>query len=226
MAQKIEYCEHCGRGLLKDEQAYVYEGRVVCKQCNDALRSAKSRLCNTRGKNIRRTKQRIHESNVGMWDIKSKYLQEDEMIEYSDRPSMLSCIFAYIWAGFVIFGAMVSLIEGIPYYTNMTSTLLYSLLLALPAIYDILRRLSTRYAISNRCLLKRVGIITTSIKTVPFKHITSVEVKETIVGKIFRYAHLLIDTSGSGEAIEFRWNYVKVAHDVKKLIEKHLVVKN
>jgi uncharacterized membrane protein YdbT with pleckstrin-like domain len=71
-------------------------------------------------------------------------------------------------------------------------------------------------------LIKRTGIITNSIKTVPYKHITSIEVKETILGRIFRYSHLLIDTSGSGAAIEFRWDYVGAAHKVKKLIEKHV----
>lgn len=38
MTQKTEHCEHCGRMLRKDEQAYVYEGQVVCHQCNEALR--------------------------------------------------------------------------------------------------------------------------------------------------------------------------------------------
>jgi uncharacterized membrane protein YdbT with pleckstrin-like domain len=94
---------------------------------------------------------------------------------------------------------------------------------ALPGIYVILKRLSTRYAISNKGLLTRAGIITTSIKTVPYKHVTSIEVEETIIGKMFRYAHLLIDISGSGKEIEFRWKYVGAAHKVKKLIEKHVV---
>jgi uncharacterized membrane protein YdbT with pleckstrin-like domain len=64
--------------------------------------------------------------------------------------------------------------------------------------------------------------LTNNIKTVPFKHITSIEVKETILGKIFRYADLLIETSGSGQAIEFQGDYVSAAHNVKKLIEKHV----
>lgn len=96
------------------------------------------------------------------------------------------------------------------------------LFLALPAIYVILKRLSTRYAISTRGLLERTGIITTSVKTVPFKHITAIEVKETIAGKIFSYAHLLIDTSGSGHAVELCWKYVNAAHKVKRQIEKHV----
>lgn len=157
-----------------------------------------------------------------MWDINSKYLQKDETIEYTDRPSMLSCILAYIWAGFMMFTAIMMLIVNTSDMTSMRPMSLIYVLLALPAIYAILKRLSTRYAISNRGLLQRVGIITTSIKTVTFKHVTSIEVKETIAGKIFRYAHLLIDTSGSGQAVEIRWKYVNAAHKVKKLIEKHI----
>jgi len=163
-----------------------------------------------------------------MWNIDPKYLQKDEIIEYYDRPIMLSCIFSYIWVGFMVITLVMVLIASIgnPNADGMRPMVLMVviyLILAAPGIYIILKRLSTRYAISNRGLLLRTGIITNSIKTVPFKHITSIEVKETIIGKIFRYAHLLIDTSGSGQAIEFHWNYVGAAHKVKKLIEKHVV---
>jgi len=159
-----------------------------------------------------------------MWEIQSKYLQKDEKIEYADRPSMLSCIFAYIWVGFMalISIMMLTTTVGDKDGSGMRPIVLIYVLFALPGIYVILQRLSTRYAISNRGLLKRIGIITNNIKTVPFKHITSIEVKETILGKIFRYADLLIETSGSGQAIEFHWDYVGAAHDVKKLIEKHV----
>ncbi len=38
MAQKTEHCEHCGKVLPQEEQAYIYEGQVVCPRCNDSLR--------------------------------------------------------------------------------------------------------------------------------------------------------------------------------------------
>lgn len=158
-----------------------------------------------------------------MWDINLDYLQKDETLEYSDRPSMLSCIFSYVWTGFMVFYAVMIFIASVRSDTSgMGFMSLLFILFALPAVYFILKTLSTRYAVSNKGVLKRTGIVTASIKTVPFKHITSVEVKETIMGKIFRYAHLLIDTSGSGQSVEFRWNYVNAAHKVKKLIEKRL----
>ena len=36
--QQVEHCGHCGRMLQKDERACVYEGQVVCHQCNESLR--------------------------------------------------------------------------------------------------------------------------------------------------------------------------------------------
>jgi len=38
MAPKIEHCENCGKVIGELEQAYLYEGKVVCHQCNEALR--------------------------------------------------------------------------------------------------------------------------------------------------------------------------------------------
>lgn len=37
-AQKVEHCENCGRAMGKLERGYIYEGQVVCKQCNESLR--------------------------------------------------------------------------------------------------------------------------------------------------------------------------------------------
>jgi uncharacterized membrane protein YdbT with pleckstrin-like domain len=172
--------------------------------------------------------------NFIMWDINTKYLQKDETIEYTDRPRMLSlsCIISYIWVGLMALMVFTSIMFFITsaldkaIVTSMHLMIFVYVIFALPGVYVILKRLSTRYAISNRGLIKKTGIITNSMKTVPFKHITSIEVKESILGKIFRYADLLIETSGSGQAIEFHWDYVVAAHKVKKLIEKHIGVEN
>jgi uncharacterized membrane protein YdbT with pleckstrin-like domain len=158
-----------------------------------------------------------------MWNINQKYLQKDETIEYTGRPSKLSCIFSYIWVGLMALTSTCMFIASMdikdPGFRSFT---LVYIIFALPGIYMILKRFSTCFAISNKGLLTRNGIVTTSIKTVPFKHITSIEVKESLIGKIFRYAHLSIDTSGSGKGVELRWDYVVMAHKVKKLIEKHI----
>ena len=158
-----------------------------------------------------------------MWDIDRKYLQSDERIEYTDQPTRSSCAISYVWAGGMLFMFLVSLGGCIVAGTMaVIPVLLVYIVLATPALVSILKRMSTRYAITSCGLIIRKGVFTDNVKTVPFKHITSVEVTENTVGRIFRYASLIIETSGSGKAIELRWDYVGAAHNVKKLIEQHV----
>lgn len=35
----IEICSNCGREIGRSEQAYVFEGKIVCVECDNALRS-------------------------------------------------------------------------------------------------------------------------------------------------------------------------------------------
>jgi len=93
------------------------------------------------------------------------------------------------------------------------------LVLALPAIYLITSTSATRYAITNKGIVTRTGIFVSNIN---YKHITSVSLKETIFGKLLRYASLLIDTSGSGSSIELKWRNVKAAYKVKRLIDESI----
>jgi hypothetical protein len=35
----IEICSNCGREMPRSEQAYVFEGKIVCAECDNTLRS-------------------------------------------------------------------------------------------------------------------------------------------------------------------------------------------
>ena len=54
------------------------------------------------------------------------------------------------------------------------------------------------------------------------KYITSIDVKETIIGKIFHYAHLQVYTSGGGGLSDLAWKYLKNPYEVKSIIERKL----
>lgn len=162
-----------------------------------------------------------------MWDIDKKYLQNDEVIEYEDKPSKISCIVAYIWIGFLALptlGVFASNVSRSDKDTPVTFYfLIFILILVSPALLIILKRYSTRYAITNLGIVTRTGIITTNVKTIPFKFITSSEVNEGIVGKVLNYATVKIDTAGSGKAIELQWEYLSSAHNVKKMIDSKIL---
>jgi uncharacterized membrane protein YdbT with pleckstrin-like domain len=71
-------------------------------------------------------------------------------------------------------------------------------------------------------VIGREGIISEDFKSSTFKHITSLRVKQGIIGKIFNFGNIIIDTSGSGSGFEFVWLYVKNPVQVKNEIEKHI----
>jgi len=161
-----------------------------------------------------------------MWQINPKYLQKDETVEFTDRPSMVSfsCIIAYLWTLAMLLPAIMVFFVSLGSDTGktiMVMSLLY-LILALPSIYLIVVTSATRFAITNKGIVTRTGIFVSNIKTVNYKHITSVSLKETIFGRLLHYASLLIDTSGSGSSIELKWRNVKSAHKVKRLIDEHI----
>ena len=152
-----------------------------------------------------------------MWEIEQKSLQNGEVIEFVDEPSLMSCILAYVWLAFMILPSIAML------FSPETRFMVFIYLaMASPAIYVILVRMSTKYGITNRGLVTRTGIITTNVKSVPYKFVTSTEIKETIIGKMFNYANVIIDTAGSGKNIEANWRYLRSAHKVKKLIDSKI----
>lgn len=36
----IEICSNCGRDIARSEQAYVFEGKIVCAECDNTLRTS------------------------------------------------------------------------------------------------------------------------------------------------------------------------------------------
>jgi uncharacterized membrane protein YdbT with pleckstrin-like domain len=135
-----------------------------------------------------------------MWEIKER-IQKDEKIKYEGTPEWIG----YFW-GFVL--ALVSI------WTVIIPILIVLII--------VLSKKSTKYVITNKRVAGRTGIITEDFKSASFKHITSVRVKQGIIGKIFKFGNVIIDTAGSGVGVEFVWKYVKNPIEVKNMIEKRI----
>ena len=53
----------------------------------------------------------------------------------------------------------------------------------------------------------------------PLDKITIVTVKQSLIGKILNFGTIIVDTAGSGVAIDFKWYYVKDPIHIKNYIE-------
>jgi uncharacterized membrane protein YdbT with pleckstrin-like domain len=61
--------------------------------------------------------------------------------------------------------------------------------------------LSTSYNISNKRIIKKTGIIFIEIKEITKNNIESIDIKQSILGKILNYGDLIIKGSGGSEVV-------------------------
>lgn len=135
-----------------------------------------------------------------MWEL-DRHLQKDEKIVYEGKP---------VWFGYIL-------------WLILAIITIYSILLPILIIsYVFLSMTSTRYALTNKRIIARYGIISEDFKSSSFKHITSVRVTQSFIGRIFGFGDIIIDTSGSGSGREFIWRYVQKPVDVKNNIEQYI----
>lgn len=135
-----------------------------------------------------------------MWTI-DNHIQKDENIIFTGSPAWIGYFWFFVIALITIYTIIIPIIVvGIIYLTKS----------------------STIYAITNKRVIGRSGIISEDFKSSTFKHITSLRVKQGIIGKLFNFGNITIDTSGSGFGVEFIWRYVNNPVQVKNEIEKHI----
>lgn len=135
-----------------------------------------------------------------MWTLDNQ-IQKDENILFIGSPAWIGYFWFFVIAIITIWTIIIPII-------------------VIGFIY--LHRSSTTYAITNKRVMRRSGILSEDVKSSTFKHITSLRVKQGIIGKIFNFGDIIIDTSGSGLGIEFIWHYVNNHINVKNEIEKHI----
>lgn len=135
-----------------------------------------------------------------MWEI-DQHVQKEEVIKYEGTPEWIGYLGYFILAALTIW------------------TLIIPLILVLAAVFS---KLSTKYLITNKRVARRYGIISEDFKSATFKHITSVRTKQGLIGKIFNFGNIIIDTAGTGIGVDFVWKYIKDPVKVKNMIEKHI----
>ena len=155
------------------------------------------------------------------WNLK-KHLQKGEKIIYEGTPKWIG----YFW-GFIL--ALITIPTGIImtyYFSWYYFTLIIVLTVVIPIIIVlriILSKLSTKYAITNKRVIARRGILSENFKSSTFKHITSLGAKQGIIGKIFNFGNIIVNTSGSGGSADFVWKYVENHVKIKNKMEKRII---
>jgi uncharacterized membrane protein YdbT with pleckstrin-like domain len=135
-----------------------------------------------------------------MWEIE-KHLQQDEKIEYQGGP---------VWAGYWILFLLALLLIW---------TIIIPILIV---VFIVMHKESSKFIITNKRVAARIGILSETFKSVSYKHITSMKVKQGIVGKMFNFGHVAIDTAGSGTRVEMQLGSIEDPVKIKNMIESHI----
>ena len=111
-----------------------------------------------------------------------------------------------------VFGTFVAIIALALYITLQAPEVganpfflpLYSVVMALVgmALVDLYRRTHT-YVVTDLRLILRAGILTKSERSILFENVTDLETKQGVLGRIFRYGHIIpVTASGLGTGAE------------------------
>ncbi|MAG92062.1 hypothetical protein CMO83_05280 [Candidatus Woesearchaeota archaeon] len=135
-----------------------------------------------------------------MWEI-NRHIREKEKVIYEGTPEYVSYFWLFVIALVLIFTIIVPL---------------------LIILFVFLTKMSTKYVITDKRVGTRRGIVTEDFKSATFKFITATQVRQGIIGRLFNYGSVIIDTAGTGIGVSTIWGGVKDPIKVKNMIEKKI----
>ena len=118
----IEICSNCGRDIARSEQAYVFEGKIVCAECDNTLRSgqmaelAEMQEPPAAPEPIITVEPKFEEPDQSKPDeqeSKKQYQQEEKHPGFIIAGVIL-CVLGIFLTGLRLLGLIVSLLGGIP----------------------------------------------------------------------------------------------------------------
>jgi uncharacterized membrane protein YdbT with pleckstrin-like domain len=144
-------------------------------------------------------------------------LQPGEEIVFEGRPVWRSTLAFYI-KGFV--GALVvAIVAAIAGIATALAIVLWLVLFALVVLVGFIRRLSTRYAITNQRLRIQRGILSRSVQQTRIERVQNVNTSQSVVERLFRVGTVDFDTAGTDDS-DFTFVGVGSPHSVVEAVDQ------
>jgi uncharacterized membrane protein YdbT with pleckstrin-like domain len=144
-------------------------------------------------------------------------LREGEDVLYEGRPSWRALL------AFYIYGVVVSLAAGVVVWLvadSLAGGILVVLAVgALILVVGYLRRLFTKYLITNRRLRITRGIIRRRVQETRLERVQNVNYDQSVVDRMLRVGTVDFDTAGSDDS-EFRFEWVNGPEQVVRAVDE------
>lgn len=121
--------------------------------------------------------------------------------------------FAYIKAFTIAFVAFVFVIFSLIYDISI---LLFGFITVLLALYYFLLIKTTEMVVTNKRIICKVGIISIKTEELKNKKIEAIEMKQSLIGRIFDYGNICFSGTGTSKV---KFLYVNKPHQIKNNID-------
>lgn len=143
-------------------------------------------------------------------------LHEGETVLFEGRPSWRSILGFYI-VGILVsaaIGAVVALVD-----TTGTGIVVFVVLVALVVLIGYLRRLATRYVISDERLWIKHGLLSRRTQETRLSRVQNVNTDQSVLERLLRVGTVEFDTA-AGEDDELKFSGVSAPHEVVDAIRQ------
>jgi uncharacterized membrane protein YdbT with pleckstrin-like domain len=144
-------------------------------------------------------------------------LQPGEEIVFEGRPVWRSTLAFYI-KGFV--GALVvAIVVAIAGIATGLAIALWLVLFALVVLVGFIRRLSTRYSITNQRLRIERGLLSRKVQQTRIERVQNVNTSQSVVERVLRVGTVDFDTAGTDDS-DFTFVGVGNPHSVVEAVDR------
>jgi uncharacterized membrane protein YdbT with pleckstrin-like domain len=143
-------------------------------------------------------------------------LHPGEQIVFEGRPVWRSILSFYISGliGAVIIGVIVALVAS-----TALGVVVFLVLFAIVVLVGFIRRISTRYTITNQRLRIQRGLLSKHVQQTRIERVQNVNTNQTFVSRLLRVGTVDFDTAGTDDS-DFTFIGVGSPHEVVEAVDR------
>ena len=142
-------------------------------------------------------------------------LKDNEKLAFKSSQSIKSLFFWSFIFGFI--GLALVLLKGFVIIMGVSLYLIYWSVLLFFVIKNLITYFTTEYGITNTRVISKQGLIRRDIEEINLSSIESINVNQSIIGRILNYGTIIISGRGTSKVI-FK--------DIDNVIEVRKLIKN
>jgi membrane protein YdbS with pleckstrin-like domain len=188
MAEQVQTCANCDRKIGRLEQSCQWQGHTVCLECHERL--SRTAGAGAAGPLVGTV---VGAAAASASPSPAAASAGPESTRWSGSPAVVGYVPLYAVMGVLAVASLVAALWVLPV------ALLAPVCLLLIGVKEILRR-SVRYTITTKRVVHETGILSKGRQEVRISDIREVTSEQTLIGRIFGFGTVGVDTAANAGA--------------------------